>query len=614
MCSKNTIYAFDSDEDDTALERCHPIVGNQYDVYKSAKLSELCDEQLKPHEIDSLRAARKRFDCPSGTKTARELYEMESNAVPRSSVHHMQNTSLDNILAEADNLLNENPLEKALIRTNVINNSVIVQAILNDFDEELVEEPRTSSKSPVRLFVKKPNRKYTRKRRKHVDVVATTQEFVDLDYNCANEFDCADDIDLNASFMIAKNFADLSQMFDAQLDEQKIEFELDDAVFERGSQSGDEAVDDGMSVVDSMVDSRISEMLNEDEDIFEFVSTPKVASTGNKRKHDSAVEPQSSTPMALKATNKPPLLQPKRLRFEVDHNAAASVNPVPSIGFQTARGSNVTIPVGKQKKSMSIFDDIMTEFGDIPTIGVTNDAVPAFSPAIAFKSAKIDTRQLPPPSPVPSTSACVGFATARGTGIKPPANDTLQKMKKLFEFDANEFDALPPFDTSAIGGGGFTTAAGASINVSANTFQKYAALFEEEINENAFDANTSAMSSLFEETVVASPCNKPIPVQFATSTPFAGPSKIEKKSDQSEYSEFYNDAMDDYFDEIKFTQKPNVAVPQQFNPTMTSEHVKQGRREALVRQQANCLRKNKVRPSVGSLHQQKSTTKRIPLK
>lgn len=577
--------------------------------------------------------------------------------------------------------------------------SEIAQAILDDFDTDLEDDSRPIS--PPRLILKKPNRTYTRITRK---LSTATTAAVDADED-ANDSVFGEDIDLNSSFMILKNIADLSVIFESQLQPQKIELELDDIVFEQGSQSGDEPMPSSDASSDSDESAETIKnadidyaMLSDDDSYILEVKTPRMPSTIKrvKRNHESmsteCVRPPASTPSTSKIVNKAPSLHPKRLRFESDRDAAPRAEAMPPLGFvggfQTARGADVGISVAKMKNSAKIFDEILADFDGLPLMDESVGSVPGFSSLTGFKTAHKTVEN--PPLAVPSTSngsrvarpadvmsgpsssyefktpnkigkgstrigqpeasTSAGFKTARGHGIQGPSDAALKKSMKLFESEQEEVSAIAgappekhvkwqdelnvPGKANVSGFGGFTTAVGTSINVSADTFKRYEALFEEEINEDLLaqcEADTSVADSICDGGIAASPFNKFIPTKFATSTPNVAATKVVLDQSSINFLDQLDlQQCDEMFTDFPVpTQRPKpsersrtclsdrlrlIDAEDEFNPSMVSAQVKRGRKEALVRQQTNCFRKNNVRPQSSALGTHKLGANRVPLR
>lgn len=722
------IYLYDDDD----LESGHTqsIIPKDYDIYESVKILEQGNVPASQEEICAKRAAQKKFSVTQELISVRQLMEMERNsaaAVVASSSEYQLETQLPGIsetqmttvcnLADEAHLLIDNDFQlsgwlpeqkqKADCTTNVASEiPSIVQAILDDFD--IASDDDSIPKTPPRLILKKPNRKYGRKAGKCVNTIVSWETDVAAN-NAVNESICDDDIDLNASFMIQKNMADLSVIFESQSQPQTINLVLDECVFERGSQSGDESVtlsgesSDECETTTTNQTNMVSGFLSEDDDIFIDFTTPRIPSTVKraKRNHESMtdefVRPKTSTPSTSKSMNKETSLHPKRLRFECDRDSMPTVESIPTIGFtngfRPSRGTSVGISAEKMKKSAKLFDEIFADFDGLPVIKESVDALPGFSSSAAFKTTnKFDehlptieasfepvpststahrTDSLPKPfssfefkaastvdvrpprieelattTPIPCTSA--GFKMARGHNIQKPSGTALKKSMKLLEFEQDEFNFdseasakkhvrwQDEFDAPAMTNVnefvGFKTAVGTSINVSADTFKRYAALFEEEINENLLDqceAEISVTNSICDGFVATSPFNQTVRTKFTTSTPNVAATVIAADRSSIEFL----DQMDEQ-EEVNLFGEFSTQWPQnselkrtcltdrfnqsdaecEYNPAIVSEHVKNGREEALVRQQANCLRKNNIRPKPGCLRKQKSEKNKMALK
>lgn len=731
--SKINIYL--DDDDDLEPGYSQSIIPKDYDIYESAKILERANVPASQDEIRAMRAAQQKINTPRELISVRQLMEMEGNAaagVSASSSNCQLETQMPGVsdtqfntvchLLDEAHLLIENELqfsewpcaeEQRVDSFSEAVNKVpeIAQAILDDF--EIESENDSVSNSPPRLILMKPSRKYTRNARTCLIGTASVDGPVET-LDDGNDSIDDEDIDLNASFMIQKNMADLSVLFESQMQPQKIDLELNDNVFEQGSQSGDERLSlSGQSSDSNGCDAEknqtdvANEMLSEDDDIFQDFTTPTIPSTIKKEKRnheamtDEISQPTSSTPSTSKPMNKATSLHPKRLRFDCAQNAAPSAEQKATIGFRdgqfkTARGMDVGISADKMKKSAKIFEEIMADFDGLPMLEQSAVAMPGFSSLAGFKTAhlanvssssiedpfmpqpstsigftaarKADTsgpstssgfktareaddsqlmmqEQLKPIPAMPSTSA--GFKTGRGCPIQKSTESDLRKTIKLFDFepdnDSFDFDAAPKkhvrwendfeFPTTS-NPNAFTTAVGTSINVSSNTFKKYAALFEEEINDNLLnqsEVNTTITNPISDDTVAASPFNKLIQAKFTTSTPYVGGMKMAKGQSSVDYSVQLDDQeCEQLFGEFSAkTQRPQNSqlrrtcltdrfsqpdAESEFNPSMVSQHVKSERKVALARQQANCLRKNNVRPQTGALREQKLKARRLALK
>lgn len=718
--SKFDIY-WDGEDDDSAYTR--PTIPADYDIYESARIMEMANVPATQEEIRARRAMQSKFSNTQHMLTVRQLLESEQAEAARGGatsnvcrletqmpgISETQFSSVCNLLDEA-HLLVENDFQFSQWPTDHHQQAdcapnpatalpETAQAILDDFDTDLEEDSRPTS--PPRLILKKPNRTYARITRKLTNAT-TTAVGADED---ANDSVFGEDIDLNSSFMILKNIADLSVIFESQVQPQKIELELDDMVFEQGSQSGDEPAPSSDASSDSDEETVKAAdvgyaMLSDDDSYILEVKTPRMPSTVKrvKRNHESmsteSARPTESTPSTSKIVNKAPSLHPKRLRFESDRDQVPRAEALPPLGFtggfQTARGTDVGISAAKIKNSAKIFDEILADFDGLPLIDESAGNMPGFSSLAGFKTTHTAAENSPLAVPStsngfrtarpadamsgpstsfefktpgkvdkglprieaapskPSTSA--GFTTARGHGIQGPSDAALKKSMKLFESEQDDVSfiagAAPekhvkwqdelnaPVKPNAGGFGGFTTAVGTSINVSADTFKRYAALFEEEINEDLLgqcEADTSVADSICDGGIAASPFNKFMPTKFATSTPNVAAKKV--PLDQSSITfldQLDLEQCDEMFTDFPVpTQRPKMSdlsrtclsdrliqtdAEAEFNPSMVAEHVKKGRKEALVRQQANCFRKNNVRPQPSALRTRKSEANRMPLK
>lgn len=769
---KNLIYLDDDDESEPGLGRL--IIPADYDIYKSAKIMEMGNVPLTQSEINAIRASQKIRVKTQEPISVRQYMEMEQHVGTNVSASsskspfeskmpgncETQFSSVCNLLDEAHQLIendfqfSEWPTEHDQTENKMPES---VRAILEDFDVESsdLETPKT----PPRLLLKKPNRKYSRRNRMlnatepvkvTVSVISSTKSLgamtseeagADADDSASDE-----EIDLNASFMIQKNIADLSGLFESQLQPQKIELELNDIVFEQGSQSGDEplSLSGQSSESDECETARnqtnVASLLSEDEDYFYDYATPRIPSAikATKRNRETMIsefaQPTVSTPSTSKAVNKGTSLYPKRLRFECDQNPVLMGESLPTTGFaggfKTALGTG--IPAQKMKKSATIFDEILADFDGLPNVeesdfssfggfksalkvnvdlltiddptsngfrtanltsapssstgfGTARIAAPSSVPSTSpeFRSAHI-AGPMPAPSTsngfrtalisaptsvqststglktacrandafppidelamlvpgIPSTSA--GFKTGRGTEIQLPTDTAMKKTLKLFDFGQDGFDPVPrkhikwkdefdAFDMSNVSAiEKPTTAIDTSINVSGDTFKKYAALFEEEINEGLLgqcEGDTSAVNRSM-NFAAASPLHKSIPMKFLTSTPNVA---TEKPSLDDSSIGFLNQLDEQEFDEMFTTQLQKPSNPElqrtcladrlnqsivdsEFNPSIVPQNVIIQRKEALVRQQTNCLRKNNIRPQPGALCKKKSEGNKMVLK
>lgn len=702
------------------------IIPKDYDIYESAKILERANVPASQDEIRAIRAAQKKINTPRELMSVRQLMGMGQNVAAGFSasssnyqmetqipgVSETQFTSVCHLLDEA-HLLIENELqlsqwsceeEQRVDCVPEAANKVpdIAQAILDDF--EIESEDDSVSNTPPRLILMKPKRKYTRNARKRFigipSVVGPTETIDDV-----NDSNSDEDIDLNASLMIQKNMADLSVIFESEMQPQQIDLVLDDIVFEQGSQSGDEPLSLSGQSIEENLTNMATEMLSEDDDIFQDLATPRIPSTIKKTKRnreamtDELRQPTSATPSTTKPMNKVTLLHPKRLRFDSAQNPATNAEPKAidfgGGGFKTARGMNVGISTEKIKNSAKIFEEIMADFDGLPMLEHPTDEMPGFSSAAKFEKphrAVVNTSSIEDPfmhqpstsngfvtarradptsgastssglktangadgswssikeqfEPIlgmPSTSG--GFKTAGGCQIQRPSDADLKKSIKLFDFEEdnasfdfdskkhvrckNDFDAPTTPNPNL-----FKTAVGTSINVSSNTFKKYAALFEDDINDNLLnqcEVDTSIANPISDDTVAASPFNKSIQAKFITSTPNVQAMKMTKGQSNIEFLEELDDQLcEELFGEFSVqTQRPkNLELRRtcltnrfsqsdaegEFKPSMVSEQVKSERKEALVRQQANCLRKNNVRPQTGALRKQKLKAKKMALK
>lgn len=501
----------------------------------------------------------------------------------------------------------------------------IVQSILNDFEIETDvgdESDDSSPNTPPILTVNKRGgyRTYTRvphnERRVLFDAIVS-----DVEAHVSDRI-CDEDIDLNASRMIMENIANLSEFY---LQSQKIDLQMNDNVFERESNEDDEplvltnestAADECGGMLEPPTSEQrnqtnFSELLSEDEAIFLDVETPKIPENKKRSLGSMIVDDGQSTPPTSKPVlNDSSALHPKRLRFEREQNQSFSIKSMPamgvSVGFKTAGGIGLNISAAQMRKTATIFDEIMADFDiDVPSIQES----------------------------MPSTSA--GFRTARGNNVQltvpnapmPKINDVninVNGAREKHVIWKDEMDASASTSSNAFGG--FKTATGKKLNVAADTFNRYAALYKEtEINRITDD----------DEFVPVSPYNKSVRAKFTTSTPnvSAGPAPSHQVDHfDVEISEF-EDAFDEEF-RVK-TQRPqnpeltrtrlsdrfnqsdveaNVKIANEFNASMVSTMVKDRRKEALMRQQANCLRKNSIRPQSGALRAQKSRKNRMALK
>lgn len=705
--SKIDIYL----DDDTDFEPSYrqSTVPVEYDIYESARILEQGDVPLSQDEIRTRKAAQEKWIDTKELISVRKLMELEQKAAASGSasnskyqletqmsgISESQFTSVSNLLDEA-HLLIENefqfsewPLEPGKTvkcdpkATSKISESV--KAILIDFETES-DDDRTP-KTPSRLFLRKPNRKYTRSARKCFKATALTDaKIIEADADVSDSI-CDEDIDLNASFMIQKNMADLSVIFESQLQPHKIDLELNDIVFEQGSQSGDEPLllsgqsSDSDECETARNDTNgASLMLSEDDDIFFDVTTPGIPSTVKRAKrnresmHCEFAQPTASTPSTSKPVNKGTSLHPKRLRFECDQNPVPSAEVLPTIGFaggfKTARGTGVGISAQKMKNSVKIFDEIMAEFNELPPMV---DA-PKCSSLAGFKTANLTpqvikeslesapstsngfrTARRADPTSEPSTSTgfktahkdgidlptLVRFQTSRGSNVQDQTDMDMKNSMKLFEFEQDfeaiskkhvkwqdEFDA--PTSSNANAFGGFTTAVGASINVSTNTYSKYAALFEEEINVDLIghcDEETSIANRSM-NAVATSPSNTFNPANLITSTPNLAAAKIVSDQSSLDFLEQLDEQEFDKMFSMQTQRPPNSEIGRtclrdrfnqsivegEINPSMVSAQVKIERKEALVRQQVNCLRKNNIRPRPGALRKQKMGGNKMALK
>lgn len=722
--SKINIYLYDDDNLEPRYSQS--IIPKDYDIYESAKILERANVPASQDEVRAIRAAQKKINAPRELISVRRLMEIERNASAGVSafgsnyqletqmpgVSETQFTSVCHLLDEAHLLIgnefqfSEWPCgeEQSVDSFSKTGNKVpeIAQAILDDF--EIESEDDSVSNTPPRLILMKPSRKYTRNARKNFVGKTSVEGPIEMIDDVNDSID-EDDIDLNASLMIQKNMADLSVIFESEMQPQKIDLELDDIVFEREAQSDDEALSLSGQSSEGNQTNVANEMLSEDDDIFQDIATPKIASTIKKAKRnheaitDEHDQPTSSTPSTTKPMNKVTLLHPKRLRFDCAQSPATKAEQKPIVfgecGFKTGRGMDVGISSEKLKKTAKIFEEIMADFDGLPMLEQPTDAMPGFSSVAGFKtphraavcSSSIEDPFLHQPStsngfinarradptlgpstlsglktvrkadgscpkiteqckPMPSMSSTSGgFKTARGCQIQRPTDADLRKSIKLFDFEQdnasfdvdpkkqvgweNDFDAPSTSNLNV-----FSTAVGTSINVSSTTFKKYAALFENEINDNLLnqrEVDTSIANAISDDTVAASPVNKSIQAKFITSTPNVEAVKIAKGQSSIEFFEELDDQQcEEFFGEFSSRTQPpqNLQLRRtclthrfsqsdtgsEFNPSMVSEHVKSERKEALVRQQANCLRKNNVRPQTGALRKQKLKAKRMPLK
>lgn len=694
------------EEDDDSMDCCRLTIPDDFDIYASARLLEKGDVPMSRAEIRAIRASKKNKTSTRELISVRELMELQQNAAPEGDAELKCSSgsqgsiksplaSVRGLLDEAKQLLeNSSPisewplespepaslhekLEKDAPKGSENTMPKIAQTILKDFQAESSDD--STPQTPPWLFLKKPSRQYTA--RKRVNRTVSAEANSEVDYSASQSL-CDEDIDLNASFMIQKNMADLSGLFESQLQPQQIDWELDDATFEQGPQSGDEPP----TLSDQSSDSDQSEtvrsgtcahggFLSEDDDIFSRIATPRITSAtkATKRNRDSTISdfaevavstPSTTSKLATKGTS----LHPKRLRFELDHNAAVSAPSIEDFagGFKSARGANVSGSAPKIGKTANIFDEIMADFEGLPFVGV-----PECSSFAGFQSASKVTVKSPTeenmspnrfeaPRPIdapvePSTSTgfrtahtapiglpsmeelanptlgmastSAGFFTARGQRVQQPNSAAVKKSLKLFDFEQDDagfdlgitpkkhvkwkddLDASGPSNASVFGG--FKTAVGTSINVSADTFKKYAALFEEEINEDWHDRCDGDTS-----TVTVSPFHKPTQAKFITSTPNVAAKVLLDDSCDDFLKHLDDQVLTEMFSSPMHQKavRPGKVNYIGFSPSMVPAHVKIGRKEALERQQANCLRKNSIRMQSGAMFKQKSAAKRTALK
>lgn len=492
----------------------------------------------------------------------------------------------------------------------------VVESILTDFQLQSFEDNCRDNSPPILLVKKEKVRKmYTRKRNdcniieNYPKISDERQENyekdIDLDQNISEDVD----IDLSSSKLIVANLHNLSAFFTQS---ETISFDLEQNIISQEESIESDDHEEQQPIVNEFCHNE-KHLLNEDEDIFADIKSPHGFQIlrSQKRKISPLVTKDNLpiTPVVTKMSKSITFLQPKKLKFDADlFGEPKADNSIPSSSFAT--------PEAKRKKSAGIFDDIFDEFKDMGNeidetnnftrFKTANSKAIVITPNIPKKSVKwsdsIESLSMP-------KNGLNGFKTAAGNRLIMPeksfrnAAGIFDDIMDEFKLD-NIYDGNDEFNDFKMSTLGFSKASHSRM--------------ESDIemgNSKHFSNDDSALES---------PIN-PMRVKFATSTPNPSRNSALMKSititpiartknvtniDQ-ECLEFLRGIEDNSYNELfsDFPTKSQQSGELEEKPSLgVSEIIKVRRREALARQQADCLRKSEVRLHSGYLYNLKKNS------
>lgn len=569
---------------------------NGFDILGQSKLIEQCNRfDLSQRQEVKNDCVTQDFSQTRGLISLRELvssqnvhFDEHSASEIESHLPNVRNCSVD----EANIQFSEWPLLDELSRPatntgeNTQNNShlpLIVQNILNDFDEDISSELPIAQSPP--LILKRIAKRKTYERTHHETFKTLlfdddeNQEKLSDDgrgrcdisgSQCTQNVDI--DIDLNASRRIVENLTSLSTFFtqpksyeldfNADLSHTIPDFEkrfdeflsdsddfrnirlktscddevMNNALFDTPNQSKDDSI---------QRQPTHTELLDFEHDLFDNFDTPKSVhrlpeghrnSLANSTPHSSAkvrveVSAMHLTPSTSKQVISSEQRVPKRLRFgteaeQIVSNAGFSTAAVfqPATGkmpgFSKAGGGAVCISNELLKRAAKKFADVDKEYGHIPT----SDESP--NPK-RIKHVENDSME------TPNRNCNSNRLDFKNTKVSETAE--MSKARNLFGEDFSDLgcNQLACEFKPAIAGpsnpnmfrNGFTTSRGQAITITTSNLQKYGQMMKEVDKSvcNEFGVDEEEETSVFDENSLA--CQTPLAKlknqtrAFATSTP-----------------------------------------------------------------------------------------------